>query len=227
MKIAVALLFVVVSLGELIALYMGFGNLHLICKPLIMATLGLYYYTHSVNRSLVVWLAIIFSFAGDTALLFEPKDASFFMIGLGAFLIAHIFYTIAYRQHQDDSDENALRGVQKIRFAFPIVLAGTGLIVVLYPSLGALRIPVVLYALVLIIMVVNAVFRYGRTNSASFGLILGGSILFMTSDSLLAINKFLSPLTSASLTVMSTYILAQFFIIRGLCKHTDFNEHMT
>jgi uncharacterized membrane protein YhhN len=227
MKKAAALLFVVVTLGEFIALYMGVHNLHLICKPLIMVTLGFYYYTHSVNRSRVVWLAIIFSLAGDTALLFEPKDTAFFMVGLGAFLIAHIFYTIAYRQHQDDSEENALRGVQKIRFAFPIVLAGTGLIVVLYPSLGDLRISVVLYALVLIIMVVNAVFRYGRTNSASFGLVLSGSILFMTSDSLLAINKFLSPLAWASLLIMSTYILAQFFIIRGLCKHIDFNEQKT
>jgi uncharacterized membrane protein YhhN len=224
MKKAATLLFGAVSLGELVALYLGIPELHMICKPLIMLTLGLLYATHCERRSLMVWLAIISSFAGDTALLFESRDAMFFIAGLGAFLIAHIFYIVAYRQHQDDSEENALRGVQKIRFAFPIVLAGTGLIVVLYPSLGTLQIPVVLYALVLIIMVVNAVFRYGRTGSASFGLVLAGSILFMISDSLLAINKFFSPIAAASLWIMSTYILAQYFIIRGLCSHTDFSN---
>ena len=67
---------------------------------------------------------------------------------------------------------------QKIRFSFPIILAGTGLIVVLYPSLGSLKIPVVTYALVLIVMVLNSVFRYGRTSSVSFGSVFLGSIFF-------------------------------------------------
>lgn len=215
------MLFVVVSVGEILSGTLGSTYLHMVCKPMIMLTLGIYYLYHSSHRSMIVWLAIFFSFAGDILLMFEAQQPVFFMLGLSAFLLAHIFYILAYRQHQGESDDNALKGIQKIRFAFPIVLAGTGLIVVLYPSLGDLKLPVVIYALVLIIMVLNAVFRYGRTSSTSFALVLGGSLLFMMSDALLAINKFFKPVASADFWIMSSYILAQFLIIKGLCVHVN------
>jgi uncharacterized membrane protein YhhN len=212
-------LFVAVSLGEILSEIMGLVYLHQACKPLIMITLGIYYFFHAEFRSTAVWLAIFFSLAGDVLLMFEDGDPKFFMMGLAAFLIAHIFYILSYRQHQDRSMETSLKGIQKIRFSFPIVLAGTGLIVVLYPSLGSLKIPVVVYAVVLIVMVLNSVFRYGRTSNLSFGLVFLGSILFMFSDSVLAINKFSKAVAAAGVWIMSTYILAQFLIIQGLAKH--------
>src|SRR5688572_23911289 len=202
-------LFIAAALGEILSEIIALPYLHQVCKPLIMAMLGIYYFYHVEHRSTVVWLSIFFSFAGDVLLMFEAQQSNFFILGLAAFLIAHIFYILAYRQHQDESAENSLKGIQKIRFSFPIVLAGTGLIVVLYPSLGPLRIPVMIYALVLIVMVLNSVFRYGRTSSQSFWLVFMGSILFMLSDSLLAINKFLKPIAAAGFWIMSTYILAQ------------------
>ena len=217
-------LFVAAGLGEILSEINGLLHVHQVCKPLIMITLGVYYFCNAGFRSTVVWLAIFFSLAGDVLLMFEAGDPNFFMIGLAAFLIAHIFYILSYRQHQDRSLEKSLKGVQKIRFSFPIVLAGSGLIVVLYPSLGSLKVPVVVYALVLIVMVLNSVFRYGRTSNVSFGLVFLGSILFMFSDSVLAINKFLKPVPAAGFWIMSTYILAQFLIIHGLVKHASNNK---
>ena len=214
-------LFVAASLGEILSEIIGLQSLHQVCKPLIMITLGIYYFFHAEFRSTSVWLAIFFSLAGDVLLMFEDGDPKFFMMGLAAFLIAHIFYILSYRQHQDRSLEKSLKGIQKIRFSFPIILAGTGLIVVLYPSLGSLKIPVVTYALVLIVMVLNSVFRYGRTSSVSFGLVFLGSIFFMFSDAVLAINKFFKPVPAAGFWIMSTYILAQFLIIHGLVKHVS------
>jgi uncharacterized membrane protein YhhN len=208
-------------MGEIYSGIVGSPSLHWISKPLIMVTLGLYYFFNATYRSTVVWLAIFFSFLGDTTLMLESRDSVFFMVGLSAFLIAHIFYILSYGQYQDESEDNALKGIQKIRIAFPIILAGTGLLVVLYPTLGDLKIPVVIYALVLIVMVLNAVFRFGRTNNNSFWLVFGGSLLFMISDSLLAINKFLTPVPSAGVWIMSSYMLAQFLIIQGLCVHVN------
>jgi uncharacterized membrane protein YhhN len=222
MKRIALILFFGVSFGEILSGMIGLPELHWICKPLIMATLGLYYFVNASHRSTVVWLAIVSSLLGDIALMFERQDPVFFILGLTAFLMAHICYILSYGQHQDESEDNALKGIQKIRFAFPIVLAGTGLIVVLYPTLGDLKIAVVIYALVLIVMVLNAVFRFGRTNRNSFWLVFSGSLLFMASDSLLAINKFLIPIPSPSVWIMSSYILAQFLIIRGLCLHVNY-----
>lgn len=214
-------LFILASLGEILSEIIELQSLHQVCKPLIMVTLGIYYLCHAEYRSTIVWLAIFFSLAGDVLLMFESEHPKFFIFGLAAFLMAHLCYILAYRKHQNQSLENSLKGVQKIRFSFPIILAGTGLIVVLYPSLGSLKLPVVVYAFVLIVMVINSVFRFGRTSNVSFWLVFVGSIFFMFSDSVLAINKFFKPVTAVGFWVMSTYILAQFLIIQGLVKHIN------
>ena len=219
-------LFLLASVGEIcFELFAVPEVIHLICKPALLITLGLYYWTtqkelqQAVNNSLLV--AIIFSWAGDVFLMFQQSNANFFMFGLGSFLIAHIFYIFTYKQHCSEESGAELQGLQKIRFALPIVLAGTGLVTILYSRLGDLKIPVLLYAGVLTLMVLNALFRFGKTNTASFTMVFGGAILFMISDSLIAINKFLEPLPMAGFWIMTTYIAAQYLIIRGLIRHQD------
>jgi len=220
MKKISLILFFVAAIGELVSILTGLDQLHFICKPMIMVTLGVYYLSSAgENRSIVVLLAIVFSLAGDVALMFDSINVNYFMVGLICFLISHVFYIVAYRQHQSEEEANALQGIQKLRAAFPIVLAGTGLVVILYPTLGALKFPVIIYALVLVLMVINGLFRLGRTNSKSFAFVFVGALFFMVSDSLLAINKFLNPLPSSGLLIMSTYIVAQLLIIEGLGAH--------
>lgn len=221
MKKIALISFFIIALGELISIAAQLDQFQLVCKPLIMVTLGVYYFLSvGEDRSSVVLLAIIFSFAGDVSLMFDSIDAIYFIIGLISFLISHVFYIVAYRQHQFGEQSDSLQGIQKLRAAFPIVLAGTGLVVILYPTLGDLKFPVVVYALVLVVMALNGLFRLGRTNTISFWLVFVGAMFFMVSDSVLAINKFLNPLPYAGLLIMSTYISAQFLIIEGLIAHT-------
>lgn len=125
----------------------------------------------------------------------------------------------AYRQHRWDDSEVTLQGLHRIRLAFPVVLGGTGLIVVLYPVLTDMRIPVIVYAIVLMLMVIQSIFRMGRTSPESFWMVFGGAVLFMISDSLIAMNKFLDPFPLAEFWIMLTYSVAQFFIVRGLLLH--------
>lgn len=221
MKKAILILFALVCLGELAAGWMGWPEVHRVCKPLIMITLGAYYIINAKHRSPVVLLAIFFSLAGDVLLMFETSHELFFIFGLLAFLTSHVFYIFSYRQHQWVASHDALQGIQKIRASFPIVLAGTGLIIVLYPVLGPLRFPVMVYALVLIVMVLNALFRYGRTEAMSFRMVFFGALLFMLSDSLLAINKFLVPVPNGTSWIMLTYMVAQYWIVLGLVQHEE------
>lgn len=214
--------FVVVSLGEIFSILLSIDVLQLICKPLIMLTLGWFYILSIAkeDRSGSVMLAIILSFAGDVFLMLTNKNNSFFMMGLLSFLAAHVFYIMAYRQHRHEDSSNSLRGVQRIRFAFPVVLAGTGLIIVLFPVLRDLKFPVMVYAGVLIVMVLTSLFRYGYTNAKSFGMVFGGAVLFLISDSVLAINRFLQPVPNGVLVIMMTYIVGQFLIVKGLIQHS-------
>ena len=218
-------LFILSGIGVLAADYGNAQLVYIICKPMIMISLGLHYRMtmHEEDKPLSksVLFAMLFSCAGDTLLMLQERDEKFFMFGLGAFLAAHIFYILTYKQHQSGDTTNELQGLQKIRYAFPIVLSGTGLIVILYNRLGGLKLPVLVYAIVLTWMVLAALFRFGKTTTSSFAMVFGGAILFMISDSLIAVNKFLEVLPMAGFWIMATYIAAQYLIVTGLSKHKN------
>lgn len=220
-KIALGL-FIATAVGELVSTVMDAPTLHLIGKPALLVTL-LFYYISSQREahkklSTIIVLALVFSWGGDVLLM--NSGELYFILGLVSFLVAHVFYIFTFRQFRKEDTTHELQGLHRIRFAFPIVLFGTGLIVVLYPTLGNMLMPVMLYALVLTLMVLNALFRFKRTGEGSFALVFGGAILFMISDSLLAVNKFLEPVSQSGFWIMSTYISAQFLIVEGLLRHT-------
>jgi uncharacterized membrane protein YhhN len=48
--------------------------------------------------------------------------------------------------------------------------------------------------------------------------ILIGAIVFVSSDSILAFNKFYAPITHASFFIMVTYCMAQYLIVKGILK---------
>ena len=217
MKRIFLLLFLAGTLGVLISRLADLQWLHLVTKPLIMSSLMFYYLfaVDKVNRSGMVLLAIAFSFAGDLLLM----DPGLFIPGLLAFLFAHVFYIFAYRQHTSDETTDALRGIHRIRLAFPIVLTGTGLVVLLYPAIEEYRVPVIVYAVLITIMALTALLRFGRTSTESFWLVFGGAILFMISDSLIAIDKFLMPVAGGGFFILLTYAAAQLMIVSGLLRH--------
>lgn len=204
------------ELGTAIFDYPGHS---VIFKPMIMIGLIAHYWVMSPARSLLFLVALFFCWLGDVLLIFQSNDPLFFMSGLASFLTGHIVYIFCYRQLQTSPSAKELLGSQKVRFAFPIILAGTGLVTILYPLLGALRIPVMIYALAITLMALTALFRYGRTNSTSFLFVFIGAALFMVSDSLLAINKFHHAFSAAGALIMLTYSVAQFLIVEGALAH--------
>ncbi len=212
-------LFIAASLVDLISVVMGWSLPELISKPLIMLSLIGYYLSSEITRTKMFERALFFCWMGDALLLFQSKAPIFFMAGLGAFLVGQILYIVSFRGMQDGGHGSELTIPQKIRFSLPVVLAGTGLVVILYPTLGGLRLPVLLYAVALMLMVMTAIFRFGRTTPKSYWPMLLGAILFMASDSTLAMNKFYSPVPFAGMWIMLTYITAQFLIVKGAINH--------
>jgi uncharacterized membrane protein YhhN len=91
----------------------------------------------------------------------------------------------------------------------------------LYPYLGEMRIPVFVYALVIALMSVSALNRFGSVNLLSFRLVFIGSLLFMLSDSILAVSLFVKNFEFSGVAVMLTYIAAQYLIMSGAMKAQD------
>ncbi|NJN24816.1 MAG: lysoplasmalogenase [Cyclobacteriaceae bacterium] len=194
----------------------------LLTKPLLMVTLLLYYLAArkvEFSRIAIFMIAaLVFSWFGDVLLMLQGRLEGMFIAGLASFLIAHLFYLVVYQQARHTVVLGSYSLFITTRTVF-LLLVGFALIYMLYPSLGSLGIPVMIYTAVIISMALAALIRRGRTTEKSFISVYSGALLFIMSDAMLAINKFLDPLVQADLLVMSTYIAAQFLIVKGILFH--------
>jgi uncharacterized membrane protein YhhN len=156
----------------------------------------------------VRWLlltALLFSAAGDVFLALDINGGDkFFIAGLGSFLIGHIFYSLTFLQSV------AFHTASLIPI-FLICILAIALAWQIWPNLGSLKIPVSLYILVSMVMGISASVHF----PLSWTLIIG-SIIFMLSDSVIAVQKFWRPVPYRDFLVMSSYYLAQFLLFWGL-----------
>ena len=209
-KLKIALVvFVLVSVLDIIGIVF---KLHIVVyafKPLILASL-LVLYTFSVSkRNKWYLLALIFSLLGDVFLLFEGK--LFFMIGLVSFLIAHIlFIKIILGWLTKSSLYNVVGAF------IPFLITFSGLIYVLKDSLNELLIPVIIYGITISMFGVVSLLNLLNTKTTKALWMFFGALVFITSDSILAINKFYFSKEIFEILVMVTYIVAQYLIYRSM-----------
>ena len=158
----------------------------------------------------ILIVALGLSCAGDILLLLEKKlnNPLLFYFGLGAFLFAHISYIILYKNWGKQFKSIPLLSIYILYLLFFLYL--------LVPGMKTdLAIPVVLYGLVLCAMAWSA-WRIVSVHKA-FGLyVVFGAILFVISDSILAIRKFKMPVAQGDFLIMLTYLAAQFLITWGI-----------
>ncbi|UVE18789.1 lysoplasmalogenase [Pseudomonas sp. LS44] len=148
-------------------------------------------------------LGLVASLAGDI-LLQWPTDL--FVFGLGAFLLAHLAYLVAYLGDSRRLALAALVLAVVVGVAIFSLLASRGL--------GPLLIPVALYALTISAMLWRALGRLGSPliSARSGWLAAGGALLFVLSDSLIGINRFVVPFEAAPYAIILTYWLGQWGI---------------
>jgi uncharacterized membrane protein YhhN len=210
-----------ISFGFIAMLVLVFEGLDifeaiLLAKPLICLVLSGYLVSKTRlagNFSKLIFAGLIFSLFGDIALLFAGKGGTFFLLGLGAFLLAHICYSIAFfRDYKYNPEASKKPGHVML---FVMALFTMGFYLWLRPYLNDMKIPVMAYMVIISFMVILAAYRYGRVNTISFQLIFAGAIFFIVSDSLLAINKFAQPFLYSGIFIMATYMIAQYLITMG------------
>lgn len=209
--------FAIVLVLELASLYFQWDNIHSITKLLLLPILLVFSALQTLQPSslkLPLLTALLFSWIGDAFLLFDSAGSLNFIFGLLSFLTAHIAYGYLFlRIRKADNRAN-----WNLLFIAGTIVYSISLLYTLYPGLGSLLIPVILYATVLSAMFVWAAHTLPLT-SANGRLLTLSAALFVLSDSLLAINKFHSPLPLASVGIMATYALAQLGIVYAVITH--------
>ncbi len=197
--------YIVVTVVHLIAMAAGAEALVAATKPLLMPALlvGLVLGLPERRSPLLLWggLALVFSWLGDV-LLQNPGDTGF-LIGMGAFGLAHLAYLALY-----------LGPLRTRRVPWWGILLGiawwAGMVAVLALWLGSLLVPVAVYGLVLGAAAVCAL--------ATRPLVAVGAAVFLVSDTLLALDRFLPGFSvlELDLAIMVAYCLGQGLIIAGV-----------
>ena len=154
------------------------------------------------------WLAalgLVLGVVGDVCLLTD--DRTRFLAGLGAFLVGHLLYVAACVAAGLVSSlwllPAALVLAACLRWSRPVVPA-----VACAEGLGA-AVPVVAYELVTVAVV-------GASAATGLPLVAVGGMLFLVSDTVLAVDRFVARVRHGDLLVMVPYLLAQAFIVGGL-----------
>jgi len=219
------LLFLIIVVGDLVGELLQIKWIDYSFKPFILIWIGGYFlmYAKNIDKKVVrlAVFAFIFSWFGDMLLMFGEIDFIYFMIGLVSFLIAQIFYIFLFLRTINISGKMPFL---KKKPYFLIAYIAFGLIVytILYSHLDAvLRIAVFIYMVALLSMSVMALNRFGNGHPISFSLVFIGSLLFVLSDTMIALNKFLAPIPYEGILIMTTYISAQYLIMRGLLKQYE------
>ncbi len=206
--------FLSLALLHLYAVYANLPNLRFFSKPLICISLIFILYKETGLKKNIEKLVAVGLFFGCLGDIFLMLNENMFVAGLASFLIGHILYVIAF------SKQTSAKALSKHKSY--ILIAGIlasfcyYLYSILQPSLGPLKIPVILYIIVIAAMAFFAYTRRYQTNTLSFIICLIGALLFIFSDSILALNKFVAYLANSGLYIMSSYILAQYFITLGI-----------
>ncbi len=212
------LFFLIILVAHLAGIALNIPLAEYITKPMIVILIGLYFLfqTTGIDSAIKKWvlLALMFSWIGDVLLLFQQNDSLFFLLGLSAFLVAHIFYILFFHQ---------VRVREKIKGRLWIVLIVVvyyvALIALLSSYLGEMKFPVRVYGIVISLMFMLAMHMLFIKDKAAGQRMMAGALLFILSDSALAINKFYQSFPFAGILIMLTYALAQFFIVEGSTRY--------
>lgn len=160
----------------------------------------------------ILSIALIFSAGGDIALSFvRGVNQNFFMIGLGLFLCAHICYCILFARRIKIVFARHL--IVVLLAAFSVTMA-----ILLYPKLGDMMVPVYAYIFVITVMGILSTMSEG-----SGWMLISGTLIFIASDSCIAVNKFLQPFEGAGYAIMVTYYLAQYLISKSFLRKAGVN----
>ncbi|MBL8969857.1 MAG: lysoplasmalogenase [Myxococcales bacterium] len=186
----------------LLAHLLGWSGLALVCKPLpVVCLLGFLIPPRTSDAALIA-TGLLLSAIGD--LLLEASPA-LFLPGLASFLLAHVCYVIAFF--------GRTRALHLGRLGLVIALAW-GAFSVLEPHLGAMRVPVIAYVVVISAMLWRAAAQLGedRTGNLRPILAIAGAAMFAISDVMVAWHRFVAPEAALQLPLMLLYWSGQLAI---------------
>ncbi|MET6998965.1 lysoplasmalogenase [Chitinophaga defluvii] len=215
-------LYFITLLADLIFVGFDMGAIRFTSKPLLMVLLALYFMSNTGHvRAIYRYLllaALAFSFGGDVLLMFDGRGMTFFIAGLGSFLLAHMMYILFFLKIRYTNDPRPDCHYFAAFITEAIVIA---FIFFMLPYLGDMTIPVIIYAIGISFTLLCALHAFRLQQQTAGWYCILGAILFIISDSLIAVGKFYQPIPLGGVLVMLTYGLAQAGLVYGSTRYLN------
>ena len=141
-----------------------------------------------------------------------------FVFGLASFLIAHLLYIVLFVRNRP-KPVIASAG-QKIIAAL-VMIFSAAMFAWLWPSLGDLKLPVAAYLCAITGMGVTATLAGFRVPW-----VVIGAMLFIASDSMIAVGKFKSPIEYGNYLIWITYYVGQLLITLGFIREKNRSQFL-
>jgi len=194
----------------------GWRTMRFFAKPAVMVALFAWLWSRTGLHGIAQWFAagLVFSLAGDVFLLWPERG---FLSGLLAFLLAHLAYIVGF---------NTPSTVFSVWGLLLAVVVGAGSARLLRRVIQAverrgkqaLRLPIVIYGLVISLMLLSAMLKLmdASWQGGAALLVAVGAALFYFSDVVLAWNRFVSPMKNGQIINNLLYHAGQIALIAGV-----------
>jgi len=204
--------FLLILFLHLICISLEMSTFRLITKLLLLPILMLYLTAEPGKTSPVVYIGLFCSFMGD--LLLTRSGEVFFLLGMLAFIGTHVCNIFFFYRLQKGYPGNPMNLV--LALVVLAVISG-GVYFLLADQLGSFRVPILVYMAIISLMAVMATQTLVDPGliQTSIRCFIPGAALFVLSDGLLALNKFLLHTGFIDIAVMLTYGLAQYLLVKG------------
>jgi len=208
-KITIAsIVFLLVAIIDVYAVITQNKSLEIIFKPLLMTVLVIVYLLSVKKPNFWLVSALFFSFWGDVFLL---DKVNYFVFGLASFLIAHIMYikmTTKFLKKESI--------VKILKTAIVFVALFSGVLFLIKDNLGEMLVPVIVYGIAISTFGTCVLLSYQQERTTENTWLLLGAVLFIVSDSLIALNNFYSPKPLFDIAIITLYIVSQYLIVKAM-----------
>lgn len=162
-------------------------------------------------------IGVFLSLIGDVMLML-PREQ--FIAGLIAFFLAHVAYIVGL--NQSPLPINLASGLIVLMVGFTALRLYRAISKGLAESgKNRLRLPVLVYSLMISLMLISALLTLVKDvwSAVPALIVSAGAISFFVSDTLLAWNRFVAPLSKGKLKVRISYHLGQIALVVGAGLH--------
>jgi uncharacterized membrane protein YhhN len=204
------------AVSDWIATGFGWKSVRYFTKPATLLVLILWFVQVGDLQGDLLWfgLGLMFSMVGDVMLMLPSR---FFISGLIAFLLAHVFYIFGFDLAPLPVQWGTLLALLVVILSGFFVMRSASRGMRSQPGANQLIIPAQIYGLIISLMLFAALLTLMRPEwplQAALYVSIGAALFFI-SDSILVHNRFVKPVRFGDVLVMVSYHLGQISIASG------------